>query len=360
MSYLVYSIKHNQEMRKKLLDDLKLIHQRDPSDALGVAEKQPIQLTQTYGVRVTPKADIQNVVVMGMGGSGWPALYIPVWPGVRVPFQLVNDYAIPGYVSEHTLCIVASHSGNTEETLAALEAAEKTGATIVAITHGGKLLERAATQNIPCFELPGGTQPRMSTFYFIAAYIELLEQLGLVAEGSGEELRTTSEWLAQQVRAWLPTVPTAQNQAKQLAQEMIGKSVVVYGTPITGPVARKWKICINENAKHIAWWNQFPEVSHNEFIGWSQQPVDKPYCVVDLRCSLDNQRIIKRMELTDRMLSGKRPATHVVEAAGDTVLQQMLWTSVLGDFTSVYLSILNNVDPTPVDLVEKFKVALEE
>jgi glucose/mannose-6-phosphate isomerase len=343
-----------------LLDDLKLIHQRDPGDALGVAEKQPSQLTHKYHVSVKPKAPIQNIVVIGMGGSGWPALYLPVWPGVNVPFNLVNDYTIPNYISENTLCIAASHSGNTEEILAAVEMAEKTGASQVIIAHGGKLLEYAKAKDLPFYELPGGTQPRMATFYFIAAYIELLEQLGLVADGSGDELSTTSLWLTEQVAAWLPTVSTAQNQAKQLAQEMIGKSVVIYGTPVTGPVARKWKICINENAKHIAWWNQFPEVSHNEFIGWSEQPVDKPYCVVDLRSSLDNPRINKRMELTDRMLSGRRPAAHVVNAQGDTVLQQLLWTSMLGDFVSIYLAILNNVDPTPVDLVEKFKEELNK
>ncbi|MEK7602816.1 MAG: SIS domain-containing protein [Patescibacteria group bacterium] len=141
---------------------------------------------------------------------------------------------------------------------------------------------------------------------------------------------------------------------------MVGKSVVIYAGSILAPVARKWKICINENAKHVAWWNQYPEFNHNEFIGWSSHPVDKPYCIVDLLSNLDHKRIQKRFEVTERMLSGKRPAAHNVHLNGDSPIKQILWTSVLGDFVSIYLAVLNNVDPTPVDLVEKFKLALDQ
>ncbi len=343
-----------------MLDDLAFIHQRDPSDALGVAEKQWQQLKQKYGVAVTPKAEIRNIVVAGMGGSAWPMFYLKTWPTVLVPMEVVGDYVIPPYVGENTLFIASSYSGNTEEVLSCLEAAEKTGATIVVVASGGKLVELAKEHNHPLYAIPQGTQPRMSTFYFLAALTELLEQLQLAPQGSVEQLGAVSDWLAEQVKNWLPSVVTSQNQAKQLAQEMLGKSVVVYGGPLISPAARKWKICINENAKQVAWWNQLPEFSHNEFIGWSGQPVDKPYCVVDLRSGLEHARVQKRFEVTERMLSGKRPAAEIVTVQGDTVLQQLLWTSMLGDFTSIYLALLNNVDPTPVDLVEKFKAALDQ
>lgn len=343
-----------------MLDDLKYMHQRDPSDALGLAEKQYKQLQQTYGVTVRPKKTIRNIVVAGMGGSAWPMYYLKTWPTVSVPLEVVGDYTIPSYVNDETLFIASSYSGNTEEVLACLELAEKTSATIVVDTDGGKLLDIAKHKGHHAYKIPAGAQPRMSTFYFLAAMTELLESLGLCPQGSTSELQQTGQWLSQQITQWFPTVPTNQNLAKKLAQEMVGKSVVVYAGPLLSPAARKWKICINENAKQVAWWNQLPEFSHNEFIGWSSQPVDKPYCVVDLRSNLEHPRVQKRFEVTERMLSGKRPAPEVVEATGDSVLQQLLWTSVLGDFTSIYLALLNNVDPTPVDLVEKFKKALDE
>jgi len=135
---------------------------------------------------------------------------------------------------------------------------------------------------------------------------------------------------------------------------------VVYSGPLLSPAGYKWKININENAKQVAWCNQLPEFNHNEFLGWTQQPVQKPYAVIDLRSNLENARIQKRFEVTERLLSGKRPAPIVVQAKGDNILQQLLWTITLGDYISVYLALLNNLDPTPVDLIEKFKNLLAE
>ena len=133
----------------------------------------------------------------------------------------------------------------------------------------------------------------------------------------------------------------------------------------TGPIistiafsAAVWKICFNENAKNTAWANQYPEFNHNEFIGWSSHPVDKPFAVVEIRSNLEHPRVQQRFVVSERLLSGKRPAPIVVTPAGDTVLQQLLWGICMGDYVSVYLAILNGVNPTPVDLVEKLKADL--
>ena len=139
------------------------------------------------------------------------------------------------------------------------------------------------------------------------------------------------------------------------ARELAGKTVIVYSGPLLFPAANKWKICCNENAKNLAWANQYPEFNHNEFIGWSKQPTDKPYAVIDLRSSQEHPRVQKRFEITARLLSGMRPAPHVVNAQGETLLTQLLYTITFGDFVSLYLALLNGLNPAPVDLVEKFK-----
>jgi len=117
---------------------------------------------------------------------------------------------------------------------------------------------------------------------------------------------------------------------------------------------------MNENAKNVAWCNQLPEFNHNEFIGWSSHPIDKPYAVVELRSMLEHPRVQKRFEVTNRLLSGKRPAAEVVTVKGDTLIQQLLWAACLGDFVSLYVAFLNGLNPTPVDLVETFKAALNK
>ena len=343
-----------------MLDDLKLIHERDADDALGVAENQWKQLQQEYDTKFEASSEIRNIVLSGMGGSAWWSMFVASWPGISVPFEISRNYEIPRYVDEHTLFIASSYSGNTEETLAALEAAAAKKAQIAVISAGGKLVERAKEAGYPLFHVPSGQQPRMSSFYMMTAMVQLLEPLGLVPKGSLQTLREAGLWLKGQISDLLPTVPTSSNRAKQLAQEFMGKSVVVYAGIKLFPAANKWKICMNENAKNVAWCNYLPELSHNEFIGWSSHPVDKPYAVVELRSNLEHPRVQKRFEVTDRMLSGKWPHPEVIDVKGETLIQQLLWTASLGDFTSLYLAFLNGLNPTPVDLVEKFKAELDK
>ena len=155
-------------------------------------------------------------------------------------------------------------------------------------------------------------------------------------------------------------MPAHQNPAKQLAQEMMGRSVVMYAGPKMYAAAYKWKISCNENAKQIAWVDQLPEFNHNEFLGWTQQPREKPYVIVDLRSNLEHPRVQKRFAVSARLLSGMRPAPNVVDVRGTTPLEQLLWVSIFGDFVTIYLALLNGLDPAPVELIEKFKKALDE
>jgi glucose/mannose-6-phosphate isomerase len=198
----------------------------------------------------------------------------------------------------------------------------------------------------------------MSSFYFLAALLQMLEPNGLVPTGSLEELRKTADWLKDQPAPWRAEVPTKDNAAKQLALELVGKSIVVYSGPKVFPAANKFKICLNENAKNVAWVNYYPEFNHNEFIGWSSHPVDKPYAVVEFRSNLEHPRVQKRFVVSEKLLSGKRPAPEVVVPQGETLLQQLLWMSNFCDFTSLYVALLNGLNPTPVELVEKLKVEL--
>jgi glucose/mannose-6-phosphate isomerase len=341
-----------------MLDDLKYIHERDAQDALGIAGKQWQQLQQTYELPQI-KHEIENIVYAGMGGSALAAQISLSWPGYRLPFEIVRNYTTPGYVNEKTLFIASSYSGNTEETLSALTEAEQKGAHIAVITSGGKLAEIAMQKNYPLVKLPTGYQPRHATLYNLRGLVTILERAGLVAAEQAENtMHQTVDYLKNNLASWLPTVPTARNQAKQIAQELTGKSVVIYSGPALSPAAYKWKISINENAKQIAWCNQLPEFNHNEMLGWTQQPVQKPYAVINLRSSLEHSRVQKRFEVTGQLLSGKLPAPIVVEAQGATILQQLLWVIALGDFVSIYLALLNGVNPTPVDLIEKFKTSL--
>ena len=341
-----------------MLDDLKVIHHRDKEDALGIAERQSGQLKHRYD-RQDLTGDYKNVVFAGMGGSALPALLVKSWPGINLPFEVVREYNIPKYVGGQTLFIACSYSGNTEETLNALTQAEAVGAKIVILTGGGQLQQIAELKNYPIWVVPKAEQPRYAVFYMVKAILTILESTGL-SGNHDDELERVAHFVDQAIAGWLPTVPQKDNPAKKLAFELAGKSIAVYAGPLLAPVAYKWKISFQENAKNVAWWNELPEFDHNEMMGWTSHPVDKPYGIIELRSKLEHPRIMKRFEVAERLLSGRRPAPFVVDVPGGTLAEQIFWAVAYGDFVSLYLALLNNQDPAPVALVEKFKKALDE
>lgn len=343
-----------------MLDDLKYIHDRDVQDALGIAERQTSQLLQDYALSGSSEfGTILNVVYAGMGSSALAADLVNTWPRLAVPFEIVRDYDLPKYVGERTLVIAASYSGNTEETLSAFKQAQKAGAQIAVITAGGALLEEAKAGGYLYGVLPTIVQPRYAALANFKILLGVLQTAGLITDDVSDELKTAAAFVDTSVATWLPLVPTAQNPAKQLALEVIGKSVVVYSGPKLAPAAYKWKIAFNENAKQVAWTGQYPEFNHNEFMGWTKQPTDKPYQVIDFRSPLEDDRIQKRLELSERLLSGLRPSPEIVVPAGETIFQQLLWLLAFGDFVTLYTGIANGLNPTPVELVEKFKKELQ-
>jgi glucose/mannose-6-phosphate isomerase len=342
-----------------VLDDSNLIAQRDPEDALGVAADEYAQ-TQFDAIVWNEENDhreITSLVVTGMGGSGLAAVLAKAWlkDVIDIPFEIVRGYDVPEYVGHSTLVIASSYSGNTEETLSALEQAESRGAQLGIIAAGGHLIDTASSYRISHVPVPEHLQPRMAMIYNLRALISLLVNFGVVERRVFDSIADTAQWLKNESEKWTAGIDTEHNYAKQLALESVGKTPVFYGGTLTAPVAYKWKISWNENAKNVAFWNEYPEFNHNEFLGWTSHPVEKPFAIFDLISNLEHPQILKRFEVSDRLLSGKRPKSTVVQLVGDTAIEQLLWGCILADFVSIYVAILNGVDPTPVAIIEKLK-----
>lgn len=345
-----------------MLDDNNVLRQRDPSNALGVAAEQYQQAR--FAVSIENQAHdgrgIARVVVAGMGGSALAALLVKSWlkAELAVPFEVVRTYDIPGYVDSATLVIASSYSGNTEETLSCLDGARQRGAQVAIIAAGGELIDIAQESDIAHVQLPDHLQPRMAVIYNLRALVAILSHFGITSHMTFDEIAGTAEWLESETAKWTSDVSTDKNYAKQLALTAVGKTPVFYAGSLMSPVAYKWKISWNENAKNVAFWNELPEFNHNEFMGWTSHPVEKPFAVFDLVSHLEHPQILKRFEVSDRLLSGRRPKSTVVKLEGTSEIAQMLWGSILADFVSIYVAILNGVDPMPVPLIEKLKAEL--
>src|SRR3990167_2463078 len=335
-----------------MLDDQNFISKSDKSDALGLASQNAKQLAYEYNLaKICESSDIDNIVVSGMGGSALGPSFVKPWLSLELPYEIVKDYDLPEYVGERTLVIVSSFSGNTEETLSCLDQAEARQAKIVCIAGGGQLKQRAEQAGHTFIQLPDCPQPRFAAFYSFKAVVTVLVASGVVASERLDEMSSASSFLVEQTKKITKDVPTAENPAKKLALEIMGKSPVIYSGSLLVAAAYKWKISFNENAKNVAWRGVYPEFNHNEFVGWTSHPNDKPYAVIDLRSSFDHPQVAKRFEISDRLLSGQRPKAQTVNAVGSTELEQLVWTITFGDFVTLYVAILNEVDPTPVDLV---------
>ena len=345
-----------------MLDDVNVLNQRDPGDVLGFASDiyQDAAWDAVVGCNQHDDREIRNIVLAGMGGSALAAdiLQVIVKDWLGVPFEIVKGYDLPGYAWQNTLVITSSQSGNTEETLACFETARERGCQMAALTAGGKLLERVQRDNILHVQIPEGGQPRMATIKHLRALLAIFKSFGLIGDTLARILAESKDWLGEESDRWHRDVPVQNNYAKQLALLSAGKTPVFYGGPFTAPLARKWKISWNENAKNMAFYNQYPEFNHNEFIGWSSHPVEKPFVVFDLVSDFDSDRNRERMELSERLLSGKRPARNIIELKGENDIVQAAWACILADIAGCYAAILNGVNPEPVDLVERFKVEL--
>lgn len=345
-----------------MLDDQNVLKQRDPSGVLDVVADMPQSTLWQPDLRRTDHDNrkIENIVIAGMGGSALAADLLSAilrnW--IAIPITVAKGYNLPKFAGPNTLVIASSQSGNTEETIGCYDQAREVGAQLAVLTTGGALMERAEQHDIFTAAIPAGGQPRMATIKHFKALIAILRSFEIIDDTLMRDVETSHDWLVEEVSHWRKEVPVHENYAKQIALETVGKTPVIYGGQLTAPLAYKWKISWNENAKNTAFCNQYPEFNHNEFIGWSSHPIEKPFAVIDLVSSFEMPRILERIELSDRLLSGKRPKAHTVHLAGDTLVAQMLWACILADMASCYTAVLNQVDPEPVELVERFKKEL--
>src|SRR3989338_8230811 len=307
---------------------------------------------------VKVEGEFENVTISGMGGSALPANLLRTYcnslfkthPNYK-PFEIyINRYYSlpPESHGSTTLNFIASYSGNTEETISSLEEAQSAGFKFVGFSSGGRVEELCKQYGVPHIKLPmpnPNFQPRMGTGYFFASMFQLLINQGLIPD-------TTSELLALAGKL-NEHMEHHENQGKELASKIRGKTPVIYASPKYKSVAMIWKIKINENSKTPAFWNFFPELNHNEMVGFTN-PQGK-FFIVMLKDPLDTIRNRKRYEATASLLSIKGTESEILNMQGNSVFEKIFSSIALADWTSYYLALAYGQDPTPVDMVENFK-----
>jgi len=290
---------------------------------------------------------IKSVVLCGMGGSGLPGEFLRNW-NLSIPIYAVKDYTVPKYITKQSLAVCISYSGNTEETLAAYREVKRRGAKVVTISSGGKLEKQAKKDSVPQIKVPSGIQPRMAFGYQMIPVLKILISSGLV---KGINFDRLSAFMAKERTA-------IKKRAKELANKAYRRIPIIYSSAQFFPVAYKWKIDFNENAKIHAFCNYYPEWNHNEINGLIK--LNGKYIVFILRDKDDHSRIKKRMSITQKLIKRKKVDVVSIDSKGFDRLSRMLYTVYLGDWTAYYTAIKLGIDPTPVNIIEDLKKALKK
>jgi len=348
-------------MDMHVLDNASFVTELDPKGmfplAVGLADqcRRALKIARDTDVFL---GDFKpsNIVLTGLGGSaaGGDFLRCLVEAQGSIPFVVNRDYQLPGFVGRGSLVICSSYSGNTEETLSAYVDAKQRGATIVAHTSGGQLADMAREDGFPVIQITGGQPPRTALGFMFVPGVYLLETMGVLPAQDYVEafaaLDHCTELCGQDS-------PFETNPAKQLAQQLEGKMIAVYGLGnMPGAVANRWKGQINENAKNLVMASTYPELNHNEVLGWMSSFLQgASWHLVVLRDGIESAKMATRDRVTKEIIG--TPFTDVV-AHGRDLLSRMLWLAHFGDYVSLYLAALNRVDPENIDAINTLKSEL--
>ena len=292
--------------------------------------------------------EIRNILICGLGGSGIGGAIVSdiISPKVNIPITATKDYSIPNFVNEHTLVIANSYSGNTEETLYALEKCQSRAAEIAVITSGGKLKAIAEENKYNKIIIPGNQPPRAMFGYAFTELFFMLNHYGIIDDSFKSDFTKAIELLDTEKS-------DIQEQAMSLAKKMYKQTPVIYVANGFEGVAVRFRQQINENSKMLCWHHVVPEMNHNELLGWRTNIND--LAVVYFRNKSDYDRNQIRMDINKKVIAKFTENITEIWSKGDSLIENSLYHINLGDWVSWYLSEMNNVDAIEIDVIDFLK-----
>lgn len=315
------------------------------------------QLTEALsigkGVSIPHYQKFDNVLTCGLGGSGIGARITKLLNRdfLSVPFDCINDYNIPAFVTEKTLVIAASYSGNTEETIMAVESSISKGATIAIIASDGILLDMAKEHNWIHYILPTGEQPRAMLAYSLVQHFFVLKAFKLINYDFESQIEAAVENINNnEIKIKI--------EAQQIAQACHNKIPVIYSNPLMEGVAVRFRQQLNENSKMLGWNAVIPEMNHNELVGWAGG--NDSIAAIKLNNDLEFYRNTKRWEFCKPVIQSKTDKVIEINSKGKSLLEQALYLTHITDWVSFYLAELKAIDATEVDVITGLKSKLAD
>lgn len=328
----------------------------------------PEQLRNSAGFpgrdRIAPLDHLPaQVLVCGMGGSAMAgSLLADGWPHLAVPLLVHRDVGLPAWVGPRTLVLACSYSGNTAETLAAVTEARRRACPVAAVTSGGALLDLARRDGLPVIQMPGGQPPRTALGASLGAQLHLLAALGLLPDPTADIAAACEQASADELVCLDgdPT-PVGAAAAHDLATDLQGRFTVIFtaGAEAHG-AGRRFQAQLNENAKSPAHVAAFPELNHNEIVGWDLTPAEASrFALVTLRGGDVDPAVGAGADVAVDLLRHQFGACRVISAHGTGRLPRILGLILFADLVSADLAVLRGVDPVPIERIDLLKARLQ-
>ncbi len=325
-----------------------------------------------------PSVALPRIILCGMGGSAIAGdLVKPLLEGQFTQLTVWRNYGLPHWTTPSDLVIVCSYSGNTEECLTGLDAAGRLGCKRIAITSGGELSNQCAKPTFgtpfPLVTLPGGLPPRASLGFGLGALVRVLGRLGVLSNAPYQLSDTISQLKAGAAGRLAPLIADhgpipvttdvdGNTLAVDLADALVGKVPVIYtaGVEALGAGIRL-RAQLNENSKTPAILAEFPELNHNDIVGWAlPEELKKNFVLLILTGKLESDRLQQRVDITRDLLIAEFQGVWEIKSTGNTALARVMSLVQYGDFLSCHLARAKGIDPVPVDRITKLKDALAD
>ncbi len=312
------------------------------SEALEIAAKVSF---------VKPNQDIRNIVICGMGGSGIGGRIVAQWIQnyCSIPVLTVQDYSLPAFVNQNSLVIGSSYSGNTEETLFALEDAKTKGAAIIGICSGGALAEFCKSNNYQYVLVPGGNPPRTALAFSLVQLSNIFLQFGYAHPAILNEISNGKKLIDSDLEY-------IKMEAMRVAKQLQKRTVAVYAGSEYEGITIRAKQQLNENSKELCWQHVIPEMNHNELVGWGGG--DNRYACLFIQTGDLSVRNQKRFEISVERTKSKTDRVEIISAKGTSPVEKSIYLIHLIDWISLYLSDLKNGDPIEIEIIDYLKAEL--
>jgi glucose/mannose-6-phosphate isomerase len=357
----------DQEIGMNKLDNVEFIKDMDRSNMLRFISELPEQCREAYAIGSAVNVNeaaikINNIVFAGVGGSGIGADLLKVYLGgeLKKPVSTCRNYTLPDFVDEATLLFCSSYSGNTEETLSCFEQGLKRKAFMITMGAGGRLKELSLKNNVTHILVPSGYPPRAAVGYMSITLLGVLAKMGLIKDKADDVKDVYSALSDIRDREIGFDVPAEKNIAKQIAIKIHKRYPIIYGTTdTTEAISNRWREQIAENSKSLSSTNALPEMDHNEIAGWRfPERTLKDFKVIMLCDRDDHERTKERIRISSDIIKRSGAEVMVLKRDNGRRLARVYSLMYIGDFVSFYLAILNNIDPTPVEIIDYLKKEL--